>query len=164
MPTTECAPRTFLQMTPEQQHAYLRAQRMKVTHEEVYDFQDTWSKATLDYSDMGRYRVVGNIPGLGEFRRNRDGSLERLLEDGLCVRPATSRERFEVDDAIRGGQIQIEVKKGIGGLLGPTVTMMVLHQATGRFRPFNYRYQLPDSLGGSFQPCEADIEGRMQAR
>lgn len=162
MTTSECAERTFLQMTPDQQHAYLRAQKMRVTHEELHDFHDTWANATLDY--MGRYRVVGSAPGLGEFRLNSDGTLECLLQDGLCYRAATARERFEVDDAIRGGQLQVEVKKGVGGLLGPTVTMMVLHQATGRFRPFNYRYQLPDSLGGSFQPCKADIEGRPKAQ
>lgn len=162
MPTTECAPSTFLKMTPDQQHAYLRAQRMQVTSREVDDFQDTWAKATLDF--MGRYRVVGSIPGVGEFRCNSDGTLERLLEDGMCCRPATTRERAEVDQAIRAGHVQVALKKGVGGLLGPSVTLMVLHQSTGRFRPFNYRYQLPDSLGGSFQPCYADIEGRMQAR
>ncbi|MEN8665203.1 MAG: hypothetical protein ABF296_11470 [Oceanococcaceae bacterium] len=161
MPSTEAAPRTFLQMTPDQQHAYLRAQRMQVTADEIEDFHDAWSQATRDH--MGRYRVVGIVPFVGEFSFDRHHQLECLLEDGLCRRPATASERFEVDTAIRGGSLQVELRKGAGGLLGPTLTLMVLHQATGRFRPFNYRYQLPDSLGGSYQACAADIEGRQRA-
>lgn len=161
MPSTECAPRTFLQMTPDQQRAYLRARRMQVTEDEIEDFHDTWSQATLDY--MGRYRVVGIVPFVGEFSFDRRNQLECLLEDGLSRRAATVSERYEVIEAIRGGSLQVELRKGAGGLLGPTVTLMVLHQATGRFRPFNYRYQLPDCAGGAFQPCEADTEGRKQA-
>lgn len=148
----------FLRMTPDEQRAVLRATAMAVSREDLDAFFDTWQIATQDHG--APYRVVGNLFG-AEFSITRNGSIERLLEEGLCVRPATTSERADVEWGIRSGALQIEIRKGVGGLLGPTQIAMVLHQATGRFRPFAYRYQRPHSTGGVFQPCDADIGARL---
>lgn len=146
--------KTFLEMTPDEQRAAMKAERAAVSEGDVEAFNATWLQSTKDYEDVG-YRVVGNIPGLGDVGSYR-GGFQIIADDGQTYREATSPEFTEIQDAIRGGQVSIYVKpRWRTG--GDTAAVMTLHAATGKFKPFDYTFRMVSSAG------EANAESDLPA-
>jgi hypothetical protein len=135
----------FHKMTPDQQRAAMAAEKSAVSDEQVDQFLAAWGGLTTDYMTAG-YRVAGRIvAGAPDAFRVEAGKVEAVSPDGMTATDATADQVDELRDAIRGGQVQVELYPRWGGSVDSTVPIEVLHQATGKFKLFEGKFELPNT-------------------
>lgn len=137
----------FHKMTPDQQRAAMAAEKAAVSDEQVDQFLSGWGGVTADYLTAG-YRVAGHIVGgsSGAYRVD-GGKIETVSRDGMTATDASAGQVDELRDAIRGGQVQVELYRRWGGSVDSSSPIKVLHQASGKFKPFEGKFELPGLSG-----------------
>ncbi|GLZ19464.1 LPD1 domain-containing protein [Burkholderia plantarii] len=162
----------FHKMTPDQQRAAMAAEKSVVSDEQVDQFLAAWGGLTTDYMTAG-YRVVGRIvAGAPDAFRVETGKVEAVSPDGMTTTEATADQVDELRDAMRGGQVQVELYRRWGGSVDAAKPIKVLHQATDKFKPFEGKFELPSAPAASddFDPTtpeqhagEVDGEAMVEA-
>jgi len=134
----------FHKLTPEEQRASLSSEKAAVIDEHVTKFLDDWAKVTREYMLAG-YRVSGIIVGgTPEQFRVDERKFEITSPDGVLVTGATDGQIAELLDAVRGGQVQIVLQRQWSTYVVDSETpVKVLHPATGKFLPFQGKFDLP---------------------
>jgi len=135
----------FHKMTPDQQRAAMAAEKSAVSDEQVDQFLSDWGSLTTDYVTAG-YRVAGRIvAGAPESFMVEAGKIEAVSPDGMTATDASADQVDELRDAIRGGQVQVDLYRRWGGSVDSSAPIKVLHQATGKFKPFEGKFELPST-------------------
>lgn len=114
-----------------------------ITVAQIDQVLDAWDKCGADYSKCS-WRVIGRpIVGEGMFSYH-NGVLSRVDPNSMVTMPAENGDLEEVRDCIRKGCFEI-------GIWGKSWSHRVQHQplmlaykATGRWKPFEYTFKLPD--------------------
>lgn len=133
----------FHKMTPEQQRAAMAAEKAAVSDGQVDQFLSGWGGVTADYLAAG-HRVAGHIVGGSSGAYRVEGSkIETVSRDGMSATHASAGQVDELRDAIRGGQVQVELYRRWGGSVDSSSPIKVLHQASGKFKPFEGKFELP---------------------
>jgi hypothetical protein len=132
----------FHKLTFDQQIARMAADKAAVPEESMNQVFANWSQATKDYMHAG-YQVASSfIAGKGNFSYI-DGRLEVVSKCGISK--ATQAQNTEVEDAIRGGQLQICVYPRWWSERSDNSQILQIYAATGKFHEFEYRFRLPGS-------------------
>lgn len=124
----------FHKLSVDEQRQQMVAAKAAVSLDMVESFLSEWAIQTLHYEGFGK-RVTGWVVGDNlHFRVGK--TLEIVSRDGFTSQSATPAELLELQDAIRSGQVQVELKPRWHSSVDSTKVLATLHQARGSFTPF----------------------------
>lgn len=131
----------FHRLTIDQQRAALTAAKAAVSEQDVEQFLGKCEAMTKDYMATN-HRVALRIIGEPDCFAVWQGRVEQVSVDGRTCKAAEATQVRELRDAIRGGQVQVELYRFWAGPVESSKVVRVLHAATGAFVPCTGEFML----------------------